>query len=189
MLLTSWLKNNVFHDCLLHSDKKTLFPLNAFYKSFFFHHHFCLRFLSVLGSILAPSWPPFGGLKTSPSRVLSAASWVLKRPQQPKRPQAASKTPKMTFQVAKMIPQEAKMTFQVSKMTLQVAILASQSGPPTTHNLTQNTTHNTEHNTTQQHRTQDNTAHLDSTRQGGGALLLVAVEAFLGWSWGLLGRS
>ena len=57
-----------------------------------------------------------------------------------------------------------------------------QKRPPnnTQHNTEHNTTHNTEHNTTQQHRTQDNTAHLDSTRQGGGATLLGPLGAVLG---------
>ena len=126
-----------------------------------------LHFRDFLGRTLAPSWLPFGCQKSGAQHTLL----TLKRPQQPKRPQEASKTPKMTLQVAKMTPQVAKMTPQVAKMTPQVAKLTSKNDPPTTHNITQNTTQHTTPNTTQHNNTEHKiTQHTSTLHDKGGEL-------------------
>ena len=87
---------------------------------------------------LGPSWTakvakmtPGGPPNTGAQRTLSGAQHTLlalKRPQQPKRLQEASKTPKMTLQVAKMTLQVAKMTPprgpQEAKMSFSLGTLA-----------------------------------------------------------------
>ena len=136
-----------------------------------------VRFGPHLGSLL--------GSKIGQSAAQQRSLLTLKRPQQPKTAQDGLKRP----QEAPKTPQEALPRPSKSQNDAP----SGQNDPPSGQNDSpsgqidlqkrppeHNTTHNTEHNTTQQHRTQDNTAHLDSTRQGGGATLLGALGSLLG---------
>ena len=133
-----------------------------------------------MGPIWASSWLPFG-LQNRPKGCASAVIVGLKTtPTTQEAPRG--------FQDAKNDPpsgqndapsgQNDPPSGQNDPPSGQIDL---QKRPPnnTQHNTEHNTTHNTEHNTTQQHRTQDNTAHLDSTRQGGGATLLGPLGATL----------
>ena len=130
-------------------------------------------------------WPHLGPPWAPQEDCPSGPCWLFYDPQGPMATQEAPRG----FQDAKNDPPSG----QNDAPSGQNDPPSGQNDPPSGHIDLQkrppehNTTHNTEHNTTQQHRTQDNTAHLDSTRQGGGATLLGALGSLLGCSWGLLG--
>ena len=146
-------------------DSKTIF------KSFFFRLRFCHRFWSVLGAILAPSWPPFGR-PNGPGRsnLLAQKRYETihdgpRRPKtDPRRPQDLARPPQDAPRGAQDRPRPPQRPPQTTKNRPKTPTKRAKFDPrlkrqkTTTRHTTHNTQHITQRNTTQ-HNTTHNTQH------------------------------
>jgi hypothetical protein len=142
------------------------------FETFFFHLRFCLRFWSLLGRILAPSWAPFGLQKLSqvgcaPGPVESKTTHGDQdgpRPIQdgPKTPQVPPKSRPRPPKTSKRPPQ----TPQNEQKSIQDTPKTTKNRPKTRETKDNNTTqHNTtQHNTTQHKTRQDKTRQHNTTQ-------------------------